>query len=147
MQSHLHRIFPKLRDFRVTSPPSRRYNCIAWAAGVSNDWWWPRPRVYWPPGALREPTLSAFIAAFAVLGYETCDDGALEEGVEKVAIYALQNGLPTHMARQLPSGRWTSKLGEAEDIEHASPAELEGVEYGAVVGYMRRAISPPTTTG
>ena len=139
MQSHLHRSFPKLRDFRVTSPPSEDYNCIAWAAGINNDWWWPDPDCTWPPGVLREVTLSAFIAVFAALGYEPCDDGALEEKTEKVAIYTLPEGWPTHAARQLPTGRWTSKLGYEEDIEHRSPAELEGVVYGAVVQYMRRA--------
>lgn len=29
------------------------------------------------------------------------------------------------MARQLPNGRWTSKLGEVEDIEH----DLSDLEY------------------
>ena len=86
-----------------------------------------------------EETLVAFIAAFATLGYETCDDGALEDGVEKVAIYAFPSGRATHAARQLPTGRWTSKIGYEEDIEHGSPTELEGVEYGAVAQYMRRA--------
>ena len=140
MQSHLHRIFPKLRDFRVTSPPSEVYNCIAWAAGINNDWWWPNGFDTWPSGAPMEETLPAFIAAFTPLGYEVCDDGALEDGVEKVAIYARPSGRVTHMARQLPTGRWTSKLGEAEDIEHGSPDELEGAVYGAVVRYMRRGV-------
>lgn len=45
------------------------------------------------------------------------------------------------MARQLPTGRWTSKLGGSEDIEHASPTELEGDMYGTVVLYMRKPIS------
>ena len=74
--------------------------------------------------------------------YEPCDDGALEDGFEKVAIYALSFTV-THMARQLASGRWTSKLGELEDIEHETPAELEGDIYGIVVQYMRRAINNP----
>lgn len=86
-----------------------------------------------------EATLSAFIAAFATLGYEICADDTSVGGFEKVALYALPDGQVTHMARQLPSGRWTSKLGKAEDIEHGSPSELEGAEYGAVVQYMRRA--------
>ena len=36
------------------------------------------------------------------------------------------------MARQLNTGRWTSKLGTLEDIEHGSPSELEGERYRAV---------------
>ncbi len=84
--------------------------------------------------------LAAYVAAFGTLGYELCSDGSLQEGFEKVAIYESLSGYVLHMARQLPTGRWTSKLGGLEDIEHASPAELEGREYGAVVQYMRRIV-------
>ncbi len=77
--------------------------------------------------------------AFGALGYEPCADGLLEDGFEKVAIYQSPSGVQ-HMARQLQTGWWTSKLGQLEDIEHETPAELEGDIYGVVVQYMRRAI-------
>ena len=83
-------------------------------------------------------SVQAFVAAFATLRYEPCDDGNLEEEFEKVAIYGLSHGAVKHMARQLRTGRWTSKLGKLEDIEHGSPSELEGNEYGFVIQYMRR---------
>ena len=89
--------------------------------------------------------LAAYIAAFGTLGYERCADGALEEGFEKVAIYESRSGYVVHVARQLPTGRWTSKLGGLEDIEHASPVELEGREYGFVVQYMRRVAHSPSS--
>lgn len=38
-------------------------------------------------------------------------------------------GIPSHAARQLPNGRWTSKCGQAEDIEH-DLRDLEGRLYG-----------------
>ena len=85
--------------------------------------------------------LPAFVTAFSTVGYEPCADGALEDGFEKVAIYQSPSGIQ-HGARQLSTSWWTSKLGGLEDIEHASPAELEGTEYGDVVQYMRRAASP-----
>lgn len=85
--------------------------------------------------------LSAFVAAFGTLGYEPCSDGDLEDGFEKIAIYRSPSGIQ-HAARQLGTGRWTSKLGGLEDIEHGSPAELEGVEYGRVVQYLRRTLPP-----
>ena len=88
-----------------------------------------------------ESDLAAFTTAFSTLGYAPCADGALEDGFEKVAIYQSPRGIQ-HAARQLSTGRWTSKLGGLEDIEHASPAELEGAEYGEVVQYMRRAADP-----
>lgn len=134
--------FPSLQDFDVTSQQDTRYNCIAWAANRDDYWWWPDPNVYWPPEAPMAETSSAFIIAFSTLGYEPCDNGALEEGFEKVSIYATSQDVVTHMARQLPNGRWTSKLGNGVDIEHATPGELEHSIYGMVVQYMRRVLPP-----
>ncbi len=132
--------FPNLpaTGYAVTSPATFDYNCIAWAAGVQDDWWWPDPLdvSYWPAAARREETVPAFIDAFQALGYQPCADAALEAGFEKIALYALA-GAPKHAARQLASGRWTSKLGELDDIEH----ELDGLVgswYGAVVQFMKR---------
>ena len=82
-------------------------------------------------------SVAAFEQAFRVLGYEPCPDGALQEEFEKIAIYELHSEV-THIARQLTTGQWTSKIGNLEDIEHASPAELEDSDYGSVVEYMRR---------
>ena len=95
---------------------------------------------YWPVDAPADTSVAAFEAAFRLLGYEPCPDGSFDEGYEKVAVYAASARVE-HMARQLPNGRWTSKLGRAEDIEHAAPAELEGEAYGAVAMYMRRPIA------
>jgi len=49
------------------------------------------------------------------------------------------DGEPTHVARQLPSGRWTSKMGFLEDIEHTVDA-LRGFYYGAVTQILKRAV-------
>ena len=70
-----------------------------------------------PEGAPRNESVEAFTIAFGQLGYTTCEDGTLESGFEKVAIYEANN-VVTHMARQLDTGMWTSKLGNGEDIEH-----------------------------
>jgi hypothetical protein len=138
----LEETFPGLAgcDHRVTSPPSRRYNCIAWAAGDTANWWWPIPgvnEVFWPAEVPRTEELAAFRYAFATLGYSVCDSDALEPGFEKVALFANEQGVPLHAAGQLPSARWTSKLGELEDIEHAL-RDLEGIEYGKVVLVLKR---------
>ena len=77
--------------------------------------------------------------AFQALGYETCDTGVLEAGFLKVALYA-QGSLYTHAARQLPNGKWTSKLGRLEDVEHDSPEDLAGGVYGMVTGFMKREL-------
>jgi len=126
--SPLEAAFPGLAGsgFAVTSPATEAYNCLAWAAGETDRWWWPDPMGvgYWPGGAPREETLPAFLAAYATLGYTPTTDPSPEANTGKVAIYAC-SGLPTHAARQLPGGRWTSKLGRDADIEHAL-ADLVG---------------------
>jgi hypothetical protein len=115
-------LFPRLpaAGYRVTSPTDDVYNCIAWALGITDNWWWPGDpdRTYWPDNLPRERTLAAFRQLFAGFGYDECIGDGLETGFEKVAIFANALGQPTHAARQLPTGRWTSKLGESEDIDH-----------------------------
>ncbi len=135
--------FPNLQigGFLVTSGHTCTYNCIAWAAGDSENWWWPSVDDYWPETVPREETIDAFKLAFQTRGYEPCDDGDVESGYEKVAIYAIA-GWPKHMARQLPTGAWTSKLGKAWDIEHSSLESVECDDYGRTVQYLRRPIQP-----
>jgi hypothetical protein len=132
--------FPNLNpsNFRVTSPASPTYNCIAWAAGQTDAWWWPDRMgvAYWPEGAPREESLDAFLRAFETLGYTRCDSDALEPGFEKVALYA-RGTVPAHAARQTDDGNWTSKLGELEDIEHTLDG-LTGALYGTVVQLLMR---------
>jgi len=131
--------FPRLAadNYRETSSADWEYNCIAWAAGVTNAWWWPVPGRYWPPGIPREESLAAFLAAFATFGYAPGAGPELEVDVEKVALYA-RGETPTHAARQLPSGVWTSKLGPSIDIEHDTPEAVAGGVYGEIVGVLSR---------
>lgn len=138
MIDQLRELFPSLSDFSVTSPQDPRYNCVAWAAGTDEGWWWPGQDFHWPVEHADYEGLSVFVAAFNTLGYERCSDGTLEEGFEKIAIYQSNHGRISHVARQLSNGRWTSKIGTLEDIEHAAPNELEGDRYGVVVQYLRR---------
>lgn len=139
-------LFPRLQGtaYRITSPANDGYNCIAWAAGDTKHWWWPDEpvRTYWPVGVPRLETLAAFRDAFATLGYVPCEQADLESGFEKIALYADVDGTPTHAARQLSNGRWTSKLGALEDIEHALE-DLTGATYGSVVQVCKR---PQTIT-
>jgi hypothetical protein len=88
-------------------------------------------------------TLDAFLTAFATLGYVPADSEAHEPGQEKVALFVSVDGTPTHAARQLSDGRWTSKLGRAEDIEHAL-RDIEGEIYGAVARVLKRPTAPPS---
>jgi len=105
----------------------------------------PEARAFWPPGVTRALTITAFAEAFAWLGYTPCEGEGPQTGFEKVALYATADNRPTHMARQLPDGRWTSKLGEQVDIEHELHA-LAGDLYGAGVWILRRAGPAPHHT-
>jgi hypothetical protein len=129
--------FPYLRypDFEVRSKPDDQYNCIAYAAGQIKQWWW--PNMFWPRGCPRVETIDAFVAAFRTIHYEPCADASLEQGYEKVALYAIKRR-PKHAARQLPNGNWVSKLGLQHDIEHNSLDCLNGRDYGDVVRVLRR---------
>ena len=128
----------------LTSPKSNRYNCIAWALGDTTRWWWPVPLrglSYWPPGIPREETLAAFIQAFGTQNYAPCADGSLQDGIEKVALFAKRIAgelSPTHAARQLESGEWTSKMGSLEDISHVGVDAVNGPIYGTAIQFLGR---------
>jgi hypothetical protein len=135
-------IFPNLHGsaFRVTSPIDDSYNCVAWAMGRTDGWWWPLgdpKKSEWPAGVARVESLEAFSNAFSTLGYSSCELADPEPGNEKIAIYATPDGIPTHGARQMVGGRWTSKLGGLEDIEHGLN-DLIGTEYGSIAQVMMR---------
>jgi hypothetical protein len=143
MVRSLEQIFPALRHggYRVTSPVDKCYNCIGYAAGDTANWWWPAPQikdVFWPAGVPREETIAAFAHAFRSLGFVECNTEEFEAGVDRIALFADEQGRPLHAARQMTSARWTSKLGEREDVEH-SLRDLEGDVYGKVVLIMKRA--------
>lgn len=144
MVEEMEELFPRLRgtDYQITSPPDAVYNCISWAVGEVKNWWWPAEpaKTYWPAGVPRMETLDAFCAALATLGYVVCDHAEVEQDYVKIALYADAERVPTHAARQLLSGRWTSKLGRMEDLEHALH-DLEGALYGSVTLIMKRPLS------
>jgi len=137
----LETFFPILQSsaYKVKSPATIAYNCIAWAAGDTETWWWldPFDQYFWPSEILREETIDAFVKAFELLGYTICRDANYETGYEKVAIYAKLDGRPTHAARQIDSEKWTSKIGRLEDIEHGINS-LSGDIYGVPIVFMKR---------
>ena len=142
--------FPELaaNNHQITSPATRRYNCIAWAAGDVTRKWWPDPRNigWWPPGVRRDETIEAFVEAYGTLGFKLCFDGSLQPGIEKVAIFGIRSSVdpptPTHAALQLESGEWTSKLGDFEDISHVPVEAVNGPLYGVVICFLWRPRGP-----
>jgi hypothetical protein len=130
--------FPRLTpdNHRVTSVATPDYNCIAWAVGDTENWW--EPGVFWPIPA-DGYGVDVLERAYQLLGFEPCEVESLEAGFEKVALYA-DGQYFTHAARQLRTGKWTSKLGRREDIEHDTPHDVSGGVYGKVVVFMKRKI-------
>jgi hypothetical protein len=144
LYARLRAMCPRLarEEYVESSPARRRCNCFAWVAGDTTRAWYPRGEPdlsYWPPGVRDDFKIDAFIEAYATLGYTPCADGALVEGVEKIALYEDVDGAPSHAARQLPDGQWESKMGTWEDIRHRTPACLEGGDYGVVRVYLERS--------
>lgn len=128
--------------FLITSPETWRYNCIAWAFGDDQKWYWPTeiPQHYWPPNIRRELDMQSFIELYQLVKYKVCVDGSVEVGFEKIAIFAHLNGEPSHAARQLPNGNWTSKMGPWHDVEHTLNSMNNSVGYGNAIVFMSRPI-------
>lgn len=142
--------FPRLDDgnHQTTSPAATRYNCIAWAAGIDNLNVWPsgaeglrdEPAVTWLEGIRNDECIEAFVDYFASLGYALCNGPDFEEGFLKIAIFA-KDGNPTHACRQLPSQKWTSKMGyDGVDIEHNDLECIAGDRYGTASVFLKRPI-------
>ena len=129
-------------DYRVTSEESEVYNCFAWALGQTCYFLdpMPSPGKFWPKGISRGGTLNDFREIYAYAGYVPCATPDLEPGYEKVALYLDADGDPMHAARQLANGKWTSKLGDFEDIEHATLDAVECDAYGVAKYFLRRAL-------
>lgn len=142
MSSELEDYFPNLAQtgYEVTSPRTYDYNCFAWAVEEDDRWWSPvsKEDYYWPEGAPTDLTLDSIIQTFGMLGFQPCERADLEPGFQKIAIFVDANGEPTHATRQLPNGKWTSKLGDWEDISHELKG-IEGEKYGNVYKILRRS--------
>lgn len=132
--------------FRKTSDFDGNYNCLCWALGRSDAFLFPAgniPPYSWPPGIPEEWSIAAIREIFLREGYtEGTNSVALEAGWEKVAFYVENVDSPTHFSRQLPNGKWTSKLGSHIDVEHDDLNCLEGVRYGRRAIILKRRKQP-----
>lgn len=143
-------IFPGLSDdefFRITSEKDPNYNCIAWAFRLYDDRWMQPPSsqlidgiwFWWPDGVRKDPSITAYIEAFESDGYEICESFDHDSQFVKIALYINEsNNNCTHAARQKLNGKWMSKLGPQNDIEHGTPHALEGECYGKVHCIMKK---------
>ena len=140
----LREAFPNLEKegFEIVEVPSRRYNCIAYAAGDIANWWDRQEVGYWSLHATRSDSIESLREIFVGLGFEQCEDSDAEDGYRKIALYEAQ-GIGKHAAVQMSSGRWRSKMGQGPVMEYLSLELLSGGMYGIPTTYMRRATNQP----
>jgi hypothetical protein len=131
--------FPNLSIYEYRSDPTPRYNCIAFAAGVDDEWW--DPAGVWPAHIGLEDTVSNLIEVYKHYAFERCNDGEPETGFDKLAIYATDDGIIyQHAARLGSDGQWLSNMGPDDDIAHPRLESLEGDKFGRAVTFMRRPV-------
>jgi len=149
------RHFPLLANdngFEITDKSDPNYNCIAWAANLTNIWWEPLPensrpayqldgvKTDWPFNAPYDSKLATYIKIFENLGYQVCANGDFESGYRKVCLYGDKDGVK-HAARQLVTGKhqgiWTSKLGKEFRINHSNPTSVNCSTYGEPLQYLK----------
>src|SRR5262245_4584007 len=136
--------FPGLKNsgFEVTSDKSDRPNCIGWVLN-SNLYFDPViggsiGGYYWPDGIRKDDTVTAWSELFSLHGFRDCPTADLDVETEKIGIYVGADGNATHVAKQLNTGEWTSKVGKAEDIRHGTLDALVGKEFGTIDKIMSR---------
>ncbi len=135
--------FPNATDksIEICSPETVDYNCLAWALEDEKHWWEPEAGCFWPKNAPRNMRLDSVAELLAQFGFAAVSNARLEKDVAKIALYSSDGKTCDHFARQLPSGKWTSKLGASFDVVHSLSA-LEGGVYGKVVLILARKQQP-----
>jgi len=138
--THLERLFPALSEsvYLKSSEQDPAYNCFAFAVHDTGQYWQKIAvhGYYWP--LERDDRVEDWVEALRLNSFKVTGNGDLESGFEKVCIYVNADGSPEHVARQIESGEWVSKIGKREDIQHATLSALEGKEYGHALIFMKR---------
>lgn len=126
-------------NLKLTSEPTYRYNCIAFAMGMDDRWVDTNdvPWHWWPPILLTDNSPASLIEAFEYLGFEKCEmDDSLDDDYDKVVLYGDDyNWL--HAARVKDVNLYHSKFGEGCDGTHSSGDVLMS-RYGRPYQVMRR---------
>ncbi len=122
-------------NFIFTSKQTWDYNCVMWALHIDHIW---KDFGYSDDGYLNpDQTTTPYINFYKENGFVICENALLEDGFEKICIFS-NRGNFSHVSRQLADGRWASKMGNYEDIEHSAVTDVGGVGYGNPEFYMKR---------
>lgn len=135
--------WPNLKDgtFEKTSDEGIYQNCVGFVVGIRR--WIDSYSQFWPDDLETGDTPEHYAAFFKKHGFEICADGSLENGTEKLAIYAKGHKYSSqkefkHVAIQQNDGKWKSKMGKLEDIEHPTTKTICCGDYGEAIIFMRR---------
>lgn len=137
--TRLQRHFPNLihgQNFDFTSLKTDDYNCVAWATEIDDEW------IQFPYDEQNnyDDSIRKYITYFTDLGFTETNDSRPEENVLKIALYGDKENNFTHVARLRSNGKWASKLGDWEDIEHDTLEVLSGPGYGHPVKLMEKIV-------
>ena len=141
-KDEIEQMFPGLRGtpWAIKSRKTKRYNCFAWAAREKHRRWDFAKGAYWPPGVHRLSGIAYLVGAYLAEGFSVCHQAACQKydsTSDSIVLYE-RNRIGTHAARLLANGRWSSKLGDIEDVQHQTPEALSGTRYGGPIVYMKR---------
>jgi hypothetical protein len=143
MLRELEREFPNIGRsgvFRPTSPIDPRYNCIAYAAGRTDVWYWPGS-IGWPHELPSKINCASLQSLFTdLLDFEITTDDKFEVGYKKVCLFKDQSSMPTHASFLVEKGVWKSKFGRFINALH-SLSDLEEGAYGEPYVFLRKRSS------
>jgi hypothetical protein len=126
-----------IEPFTITSHETPQYNCVAWALNDTENWWEADEDYRWLDTIDFDNTLATMQRFFQYFGFEPIDTPNFKNGIEKIALFSDDGMDCTHVAKQLSTHIWTSKLGVSHDITHTLSA-LEGGIYGNVVMILQK---------
>lgn len=140
------RAFPALANdanFKLLSPATPCYNCIAWAMGYIDRWVDTDDKVghWWPTGVEKSLKPAALIQAFEAVGYIEADDYKPEDNYHKVILYKnIEKDIWTHASLVVTAFVEHSKFGSAWDGEHSHNVlnSTTPDSYGVPYAYMKR---------
>ena len=81
MLEDLNDLFPNLSWYRITSPPSLQYNCVAWALEIANQWL-SHDRT-WPDSVPRSLQADALAQVFATMATQFVTAASLSRATKK----------------------------------------------------------------
>lgn len=126
-------------NFKFTSEQTWDYNCVAYVLGIKDDW---IDFYYTADGSVSmDLGINSYIDLFKNHGFSICKNDSLQKGFEKIAIFEDSNKWFSHVSLQLSDGKWTSKMGEYEDIKHTDLESVSNGIYGTSVVFMKREIT------